>query len=343
MSDIIAKLEEPLALVGQAIRALESGDASTSHRLIVNVKRCGVSTIKETKYLLERVKSVEEFFRKQDINYLRKIHELYDKEQLANSRKDTVSFNLRLKKSDLQKSEEALTSARDERAKARARREDANESKYVNIVGAIGFGAATVLTLGLALPVTVPGMAVCVSKAVDHAETEDRATETIDRCTDEINRSSRAIVRYERDISEVNTEMDQLSRNITALNSERSALHSKRSEISEAIKFIYDVHYFWEEFVHLVERGTERATLLEKISGLMKEFTSTKQFLSQGHSRALKSCISAWEQVENKLHEEGIQNLFSIDFSCYYCSKTFLDLPHLEVGRFVCAACHFNC
>lgn len=64
----------------EAKRALKSGDVSTGYRLFGDVKRSGISIIKEVKYLLERVRVVENHYREIEQAKLREIGELYKNE-----------------------------------------------------------------------------------------------------------------------------------------------------------------------------------------------------------------------------------------------------------------------
>ena len=62
MSEIVVKTENVIAVIAQAKTALESGDVSTGHQLFSDAKRSGVSIMKETEYLLERVSAVEKHY-----------------------------------------------------------------------------------------------------------------------------------------------------------------------------------------------------------------------------------------------------------------------------------------
>lgn len=64
----------------QAERALESGDVSTSYRLFGDVKKNGISIMKEVKYLLERVHVVEHHYQELEQAKSREIGDLYQNE-----------------------------------------------------------------------------------------------------------------------------------------------------------------------------------------------------------------------------------------------------------------------
>ena len=80
MSEIIVKIKNMITAVAQAKTALESGDVSTGHRLFGDVKRSGISIMKEVKYLLERVRIVENHYREIEQVKSREIGEQYKKE-----------------------------------------------------------------------------------------------------------------------------------------------------------------------------------------------------------------------------------------------------------------------
>ena len=335
MSEVVAKTESALVIVNQAVRALESGDVSRGHKLFGDVKKSGISIIKETEYLLERVSAVEKYYREQENAKAREIGELYDQEQTAKRRKEEKSRAITSKEADIQRGKRDLSSAEDDRRRARRRKEEAESSKNANIVGAVGFGIATVLTLGLASPITVPGAALCTINAVEASEDEDRAEREINSCSNKISQCERDISQYRRDIGQLDREIAVLSRKIPALKSERDRIHAQRGEIQSSIKYLRDVLNFWREFSQLTERGTERATLLQRLSAILKIHNKHTSGLSQH----LQSCASAWKDIEQKL-ESGNKHLFSIDFTCHHCRGSFNGLPHLSYGNFCCIGCY---
>ena len=236
MSDVIAKTEKSLTIVSQAVRALESGDKSTGYRLFGEVKRSGVSIIKETEYLLERVSAVEKHYRELESGMTTRINELYNLEQASKQKRDDKSFMIKAKESDLRQAKQDLASAEEGRRRARIRREEAESSKNANIVGAVGFGIATVLTLGLAAPLTLPGTAVCVANAVNASNDEDEAERDMQRNTTKISGCNSEISHYRREINQLDRELATLSQEIQSKKLERDRIHAQRGETSDSIK-----------------------------------------------------------------------------------------------------------
>lgn len=336
MSDIVATTERSLALVAQAMRALEHGNASTGYELFGQVKRNGISTVKETQYLLKRVKAVEKYYRELEDSKTRRINELYNLEQATTRKKEETSRSIRLKQSDLQKAKQDLTSAEEDRTKARKRRDEANSSKRTNIALAVGFSAATLLTLGLASPITVPGVVVCTANAMEASIDEGTAERTIDRCTSKIRECNREIADCRKLIRKLDSELVSLSQRITTMKSDRNKVNAQRGELTGSIKYLHDVLKFWNEFSQIQEHGTGRADLLQKLSAVMKVHNSAAP---RGLSKVQQSCTIAWGKVEEKL-EQGSKNLFSIDYSCHFCGNFFHGFPHLSYGHFSCTGCY---
>ena len=130
-------------------------------------------------------------------------------------------------------------------------------------------------------------------------------------------------------------EIAALSRQILSVKSERDRIHAQRGEISNSIIFLRDVLKFWKEFSQLTEHGTKRATLLQRLSALLKGYNENTSRLSQ----QLQGCVSDWEKVGEKL-KKGNEHLLSIDFTCHYCHNAFHALPHLSYGKFSCLNCY---
>ena len=335
MSEVVAQTKSALVIVHQVVRALESGDISKGYKLFGDVKKSGISIIKETEYLLERVSAVERYYRDQENAKAKKIGELYNLEQSTKQRKEEKSRAILSKQADILQAKSDLSSAEDDRRRARRRKREAESSKNANIAGAVGFGLLTVATLGFASPITLPGVALCTINAVEASKDEDRAERDIDRYSNKIRQCEREIPQYRRDISQLDNEIIALSREISSLKSERDRIHAQRGEIQDSIKYLRDELNFWREFSQLTELGTERATLLQRLSAILK---THKQRTSE-LSRHLQSCASAWGNVEEKLGE-GNEHLFSIDFTCHFCRGTFHELPHLSYGNFCCIGCY---
>ena len=334
MSDVIAKTEGALVSVAQAKRALEGGHFSRGSQLLSDVKRSGISIIKETEYLLERVSAVERHYRDLDNAKSKRIGELYDLEQTARQKKEEKRRATKSKESDLRDAKEDLHSAEDVRRKARRRKDEAEGSKFANIAGAVGFGAATVLTLGLASPITVPGFTICTTNAILASVEEKEAEETIDRCTSTIRQCERDISQYKRDISRLDGEISDQSKETARLKSERDRIHAQRGEITESIKYLRDTLTFWREFSQLTVHGTKRTTLLQRLSNIL----SIHHRPASQISRQLQNCVTAWDDVEKKLGKGG-GHVFTINFTCHYCHRTFHDFPHLSYKKFCCTQC----
>ena len=339
MSELIAKTENALEAVTQAARALESGDVSTGCRLFGEVKRSGISIIKETGYLLDRVSAVEKYYRELENAKTKRINELYQSEQEAKQKKERKSHELRSAESDLWQAKQDLSSAEEERRSARRRKEEAESSKHANIAGAVGFGIATVLTLGLASPITVPGAVICAVNAADASDVEDRAERDINCASNKISQCNSEISQYRGEIRQLESEIASLSQQIVGVKSERDMIHSRRGEINDAIKHLRDVLNFWKEFSQLTEHGTERATFTQKLSVKLSAILNVNTRYTSMLAQQPQSCVSAWGQVEKKL-EKGNEHLFSIDFDCHFCHESFHSLPHLSYGRFCCIGCY---
>lgn len=336
MAEVVAKTEASLAVVAQAVSALESGDVSRCYRLVGEVKRGGILILKETQYLLDRVSAVEKHYREQEHAKSRRINELYHSEQAIKQKKEEKSSAMRSKESDLCQAKMDLDAAEEERRGARRRKEEAKGSKNANIAGAVGFGIATVLTLGLAAPITVPGAVVCSFNAVEASEDEERAERDINDAASRISSCHREVSQYKADISQLDDEMVALSHQVIRMKAERDKIHAQRGELSDAIKYLHDVLNFWKEFSQLTKHGTERATLFQKLSALFKLHSKRSSRLS----RQLQSFVSSWGKVEEKLEKGGNDYLFSIDFTCHFCHSDFHSLPHLSYGNFCCIECY---
>ena len=332
---VIGKTEGALALVNHAVRALQSGDISRGYKLFGDVKKSGISIIKETEYLLERVSAVERYYRDQENAKARKIGELYDLEQSTKQRKEEKNRAILSKEADILQAKSNLSSAEDDRRRARRRKEEAESSKNANIAGAVGFGLLTVATLGLASPITAPGIAVCTINAVEASKDEDRAERDINHYSSKISQCEREIPQYRRDISQLDSEIADLTQKISTLKLERDRIHTQRGEVQNSVKYLRDALKLWKEFSQLTEHGMERATLLQRLSAIQKIHNKHTCGLSQ----QLQSCASAWESIEKKL-ERGNDHLFKVDFTCHICCGTFHDLPHLSYGNFCCIGCY---
>ena len=328
MSELIARTEQSLVIVRQAVTALESGDVSTGYHLFGEVKQSGISIIKETQYLLDRVRAVEEYYREMEDDKTRKINELYREERVKKQEKHVKSDEIRSKERQLQQADRDLRSAEEDRRDARRRKEEAESNKTANIWGAVGFGLATVATLGLAAPITVPGTVVCTIKAVE-ASNDD-----ISRARNSISQHESEISQYRSNIRQLDSDIDRLSREIARANSERDRIQTQRGEATQSIKYMRDVLKYWKEFSQLTEHGTHRATLLEKLSALLKVHGD----YSSPPSKQLQVCVSAWDKIKEKL-EKGNEHVFTIDYTCHVCQNTFRGLPHLHGKRFCCLGC----
>lgn len=334
MSEIVVKTENVIAVIAQAKTALESGDVSTGYQLFGDAKRSGVTIMKETEYLLERVSAVEKYYREQEDVKSRKIGELYKKETETQNKKEAMETSMRSKEAELRQAQWELTSANENLSRARRRREEAESRKDANIAGAVGFGIATVLTLGLAAPITLPGAVVCTVNAVEASSDEDQAERDIDRARNKISQCEGEISQYRREICQLDVEIPALSQQIRQLKSERETIHTQRGEVSDTIKYLRDGLYFWKEFGQLTEHGTDRATFLQKLSKYLGQHDKQATNLPQH----VQSCISSWECVEKKL-EKAKDHIFSINFTCQFCHNSFHSLPHLRDGKFCCIDC----
>ena len=333
MSEIVTKTEDTLAVVQQALHALESGDLSDGYRLLDRVKINGVSIMKETKYLLDRVTAVEKFYREKEDGLSRKIGSLYTSEQTSRAQKKEKENSLRSKISRLEDVKKYLLSAEEDKRRARERREEASNDKTGNIVLAVGFGLATIATLGLAAPLTVPGATICTINAIEADDEEKRAEKEISCASNEISRYNGEIDNCRRTIHQLDREISSLAVQIDCAKAERDRIHAEIGEIQNTVKYLHDVLQFWQEFTQLTEHSTMRTTLLQKLTAISKTYTTHASNLKQ-----LQSCLGAWERVENQL-ECGSEHLFKINFTCSFCSNNFHSLPHLSNGKFCCIHC----
>ena len=333
MSEIVAKTEDTLAVVHQALRALESDDLSGGYRLLDRVKINGVSIMRETKYLLDRVTAVEEYYREKEDDLSRNIGSLYESEQNSRAQKTEKEISLHSKESRLEDIRNYLGSAEADKRRARERREEASSDKTGNILGAVGFGLATIVTLGLAAPLTLPGATICTINAIEASDEEERAEKAISRASNEISRYNDEIADCRRNIHQLDREISSLTMQIDSAKAERDRIHAERGEIKNSIKYLHDVLQFWKEFAQLTEHGTTRTALLQKLAALFEIHTTRASNRLQ-----LQSCLSAWERVENKL-ERGSEHLLKINFTCSFCSQNFHSLPHLSNGKFCCIHC----
>ena len=264
----------------------------------------------------------------------RTIGDLYMKETATQGKREMKRGLMRSKESELQQAERELTSVNKQLSEAKSRREEAESRKDANIAGAIGFGIATMLTLGLAAPITLPGAAICTVNAVEASSDEDQAERDINRARNKISQCEGEISRYRGEIRQLDNEIPALSQQIHQLKSEREKIHAQRGEVSDTIKYLHDVLYFWKEFGQLTEHGTDRATFLQKLSEYLRLHNQHTARLAQ----QVQSCTSSWERVEKKLVKAN-EHIFFIDFTCQFCQSTFYDLPHLSYGKFCCIGC----
>ena len=336
MSEIIAKTEKSLEVIARAVSAFESGDVSKCLKLSGDVKLSGISILKGTQYLLDRVSAVENHYRDEENSKSREITEYFRLEQAAKENRTEKERALRSRESDLRQAKEDLETAKEDQRKARDRMEEAENSKNANTAGAVAFGIATVLTLGLSAPITLPGVAVCTINAVEASNEEDRARANVVSATSRISSCNREISQYKQDITRIDKEISDLSQQIHKMKAERDSIHRQRGEITDSIRYLRDVLRFWKEFSQLTEHGTGRAAQLEKFSSLLK----SHKMKNPGLSHQLQSFFKSWDTIEEKLEKGASDYLFCIDFTCQFCHKKFHSLPHLSYGRFCCIECY---
>ena len=196
MSEIVVKTENVIAVIAQAKTALESGDVSTGYQLFGDTKRSGVSIMKETEYLLERVSAVEKHYKELEDAKSRKIGDLYRMETETQKRKEAKIALMRSQESELREAQWELTSANENLSRARRRREEAERRRKANLFAA---GVFTVLTLGIGTP-AVAGAALCSGMALDAICDEIEAKKNIDDARNKISQCEREISRYRREI-----------------------------------------------------------------------------------------------------------------------------------------------
>ena len=330
MSEIVVRTENVIAVIAQAITALESGDVSTGYQRFGDAKRSGISIMRETEYLLERVSAVERHYKEQEEAKSREIGDLYKKETETQQKKEGKLALMRSKESDLRQAQSELNSANARLDDARRRKEEAERKKNASMAGAAAF---TLFTLGLGAP-ALAGAAVFVAMAADASSDENKAKGDIYNARTKISPCEAYVSQYRGQIHQLENEIATLSQQICQLKSEREKIHAQRGEVIDIIKHLRDVLYFWKEFGQLTEHGTDRAALLERLS----EYLTQHNALTTNIPRHVQSCISSWERVEEKL-ETANNHIFFIDFTCQFCHNSFHSLPHLRDGNFCCIDC----
>ena len=328
MSEIVVKTENIIAVIAQAKTALESGDVSTGNQHFGDAKRSGISIMKETDYLLERVSAVEKYYKELEDAKSRKIGDLYKKETETQQNKEGKLALMRSKESELQQAQSELNSANARLDDARRRKEEAERRKHAGMAGAAVF---TILTVGLGAPAAIVGAGAFAAMAAEASSDENKAKSDIDNAKTRISPCEGYLSQYRGEIQQLNNEIATLSQQICQLKSERQTIHAQRGEVSDTIKYLRDELYFWKEFGQLTEHGTVRAALLERLS----EYLTQHSELTTSIPQHVQSCISSWERVEQKL-ETAKDHVFSIDFTCQFCHNSFHSLPHLRDGKFCC-------
>ena len=86
---------------------------------------------------------------------------------------------------------------------------------------------------------------VNLSRARRHREEADLKRRKISPCKGYISQ-------YRREMHQLDNEITALSQQIRQLKSERETIHAQRGEVSDTIKYLRDVLYFWKEFGQLI-------------------------------------------------------------------------------------------
>jgi FtsZ-binding cell division protein ZapB len=320
--------------LSEAVREIEKGSVFKGISLFGRVKKSGLVIIKETEYLLERVGAVEMHYREMEGEKTKLINALYHSEKEKKQEKERKSVEVTSKESDTRQFQGYLGSAQHDQSIARRRKQAAENSEKASKESESRLKLATVLTLGLAAPVTVPGILICKSSA-NHAREDQQ------KAQNDISYAQRKIKVYESEISQckerirkLDMDICELSKQIGTLNSERDDIHQQRGKINDSIKYLREVLNFWKEFSQLTEDGVKRTSVLQALLmkiGIHNSYTSKL-------SNHLQSCVSACEKIEQK-SKEASDRLFSIDYTCKFCKKLFHELPHLRYGKFCCIHC----
>ena len=329
MSEIVVKTENVIAVIAQAKTALESGDVSTGYQLFGDAKRSGISIMRETEYLLERVSAVEKHYKELEEAKSREIGELYKKETETQQNKEGKLALMRLKESELQQAQSELNSATARLDETRRRKEEAERRKRASMVGA---GVFTVLTLGLGAPALL-GTAAFVAMAADANSDENKAKGDIYNAKTKISPCEVYVSQYRGEIHQLDNEIAALSQQICRLKSEQEKIHAQRGEVNDIIKYLRDVLYFWKQFSQLTEHETPLATFLQKLTEYLGQHNKQTTSIPQH----VRSYISSWECVEKIL--EKAKDHISINFTCQFCHNSFHSLPHLRDGKFCCSDC----
>ena len=284
MSEIVLKNANAIAVVTQVKEALEGGDMSTGYRLFGDTKRTSISIIEETEHLLERMSAMEKHYKELEDTKSRKVGELYKKETETQKEKEAKIASMRSKESELRQAQSELTSANENLNMARRRREEAERRKRANIAGAVGLGVFTLLTLGLASPLTVPGAVAFAVNAVEASSDKDQAERDINHARNKISQCEGEISQYRGEIRQLDNEITALSQQIRYLKSERETMHAQRGGVSDTIQYLHNMLYFWKEFGQLTECGTDHATFLQKLSDYLRLHNQhTASFLTKLH------------------------------------------------------------
>lgn len=287
-----------------------------------------MSIIKEMEKILDRVCAVEEYYRQQEDATKKKISEL---EQLAKLKKEEKCYAIMSNKATILQARRDLSSAEDDRRRARRHKEEAESSKTANIAGAVGFGLLTIFTFGIGAPITLPGITACTISAMKAREREGRAQSEINRCSKIISECKKELFQYERGISELDNRMDTLSMQISTLKSEQDKVHEKQAEIKDFIAHLHNT-------LSICKADFESRKHRKKRVPLLKRFLPTKSILKRQVPQQQQTCASAWENLKQKLERE-YEHLFSINFNCHQCNDALHGLPYLKNGNFYCVRC----
>ena len=334
MSEIIAKSESLVASLYEAVEVLERGDIIRGIPMFGKVKRNGLVLIKETEYLLERVNAVESHYKGIEMEKIAQINKLYHSEKSAKRDKELKEKELKSREEDLHQAQFHYSAVQRQEARAIGRKHAAQNIEKNSKERGDNLKIATLATLGLVAPVTVPAMIMCNFQAKQARQEGEKAEKDINFARERIRKCEREITQFKKKVEQLDSEIETLSKQIKLLESERDRVHAQRGELCETIKYLREVLNFWKEFSLITDEGVKRTSILQ---ALLKKIGIHNSYTSK-LSTYLQSCVSTCERIEQKLDEAG-SHLFSIDFVCKFCYGSFHNLPHLKNGEFCCINC----
>ena len=337
-----------------ALTLLKSGEKSLinarrSSQLIEQRKLCEANSalikagmgvakhIHEITQLIERYTAVQKFYMEREDILTKKIGDIHKKEKAAQSKKSSAELELRLQRKTLYLHERNLDSARESLNLAERRHKENNMGTVLAGTKAVAATLATLCTLGIAAPITVPLVAEAVEDAIDFDHAANEAENEMRRAEHEIRDTKHKISDYESAISSLNNTIYQLNRDESRYREDRCHLEKEKGQIREVIAFLLDAEKYGYEYSDTAQACSQRTTLVKKVVSTA-ERKGYSLFDSNGTERILTSFEEAWETFE-EMNEKGQSYVFTIDFQCSQCNCSRNEFPYISSGKLICAGC----